>query len=115
MIDRGHVIAEGSSDELKDQVGGERLDVTLEDTGDAEAAIRALEPIAAESPTLVEGVLHMPVRERKGAIAEAVRRLNDEGIGIDDVVMRRPTLDDVFLTLTGHSLEVEDGEGEEQR
>ena len=115
VIDHGHVIAEGSSDELKDQVGGERLDITLEAGADAEAAIAALEPIAAEPPALAEGVLRMPVRQRKGTIAEAVRRLNDEGLGIDDVVMRRPTLDDVFLTLTGHALEVEDGEGEEER
>ena len=54
----------------------------------------------------------MPIRERKGAIAEAVRRLNEAGIGIDDVAMRRPTLDDVFLTLTGHAAEAEDDEGD---
>jgi ABC-2 type transport system ATP-binding protein len=118
VIDRGRVIAEGSSDELKDQVGGERLDVTLESEADAEAAGAALESLAAERPALVDGVLRMPVRERKGAIAEAVRRLNDAGIGIDDVAMRRPTLDDVFLTLTGHAAEQEDdeadGEGEER-
>jgi ABC-2 type transport system ATP-binding protein len=114
VIDRGHVIAEGSSDELKDQVGGERLDVTLESAADAETAIRALEPIAAEPPALAEGttVLRMPVRERKGAIADAVRRLNEAGIGIDDVVMRRPTLDDVFLKLTGHALEADEEDGE---
>jgi ABC-2 type transport system ATP-binding protein len=111
VIDRGRVIAEGSSDELKDQLGGERLDVTLESVGDAEAAIAALEPIAAEHPAMVDGVLRMPIRQRKGTIAEAVRRLNEAGIGIDDVAMRRPTLDEVFLTLTGHALEAEDGDG----
>jgi ABC-2 type transport system ATP-binding protein len=111
VIDRGRVIAEGSSDELKDQVGGERLDVTLESDSEVEAAVAALEPIAAERPSLVDGFLRMPVRQRKGAIAEAVRRLNEAGIGIDDVAMRRPTLDDVFLTLTGHAAEAEDGAG----
>jgi ABC-2 type transport system ATP-binding protein len=110
VIDRGRVIAEGSSDELKDQVGGERLDITLESDGDSEAAIAALEPIAAERPGLVDGMLRMPIRQRKGAIAEAVRRLNEAGVGIDDVAMRRPTLDDVFLTLTGHAAEAEDDE-----
>jgi ABC-2 type transport system ATP-binding protein len=109
VIDRGHVIAEGSSDELKDQLGGERLDVTLEDAADAEAAIAALEPIAAERPALVDGVLRVPIRQRKGTIAAAVLRLNDV-IGIDDVAMRRPSLDEVFLTLTGHTAESEDGE-----
>jgi ABC-2 type transport system ATP-binding protein len=111
VIDHGQVIAEGSSDELKDQVGGERLDITLESEADAEAAIAALEPIAAERPALVEGVLRMPIRQRRGTIAEAVRRLNEAGIGIDDVAMRRPTLDDVFLQLTGHAAEAENGDG----
>ncbi len=112
VIDRGRVIAEGSSDELKDQVGGEWLDITLESKADAEGAATALEPVAEERPAMTDGVLRMPVRRRQGAIAEAVRRLNDVGIGIDDVAMRRPTLDDVFLTLTGHAAESEDGEGE---
>jgi ABC-2 type transport system ATP-binding protein len=111
VIDHGRVIAEGSSDELKDQVGGERLDVTLESDADVEAASAALEPVAAERPALVDGVLRMPIRQRRGTIAEAVRRLNEAGIGIDDVAMRRPTLDDVFLTLTGHAAEEEDGDG----
>ncbi len=116
VIDHGRVIAEGSSDELKDQVGGERLDITLESKDDAEAAIAALEPIAAERPAMADGLLRMPVRESQGAIAEAVRRLNDAGVGIDDVAMRRPTLDDVFLTLTGHAAESEDDDqAEEER
>jgi len=114
VIDRGRVIAEGTADELKDQVGGERLDITLERDSDAERAISALAPIAGDRPTMSDGLLRMPVRERRGAIAEAVRRLNEAGIGIDDVAMRRPTLDDVFLTLTGHAAEA-DGEEEGER
>ena len=115
VIDRGRVIAEGSSDELKDQIGGEWLDVTLEARDEAEAAIAALAPIAAERPGMVDGVLRVPIRQRRGTIVEAVHRLNEAGIGIDDVAMRRPTLDDVFLTLTGHAAEEDgagDGEGE---
>jgi ABC-2 type transport system ATP-binding protein len=108
VIDRGHVIAEGSADELKDQLGGERIDVTLEDEADTEAAIAALEPVAAERPALIDGVLRMPIRERKGAIGATVIRLNEAGIGIDDVAMRRPSLDEVFLTLTGHTAEAEE-------
>ncbi|HWB56978.1 MAG TPA: hypothetical protein VG479_08595, partial [Gaiellaceae bacterium] len=54
-----------------------------------------------------------PLRTRKGAIAEAVRLLDDEGVGIDDIALRSPTLDDVFLILTGHVAE-EDG-GDERR
>ena len=115
VIDSGRVIAEGSSDELKDQVGGERLDVTLESKDEAEKAIAALTPIAAEAPAMSDGLLRMPVRERRGVIAEAVRRLNDVGVGIDDISLSRPTLDDVFLTLTGHVAEEAESEGGEER
>jgi ABC-2 type transport system ATP-binding protein len=114
VIDRGRVIAEGTSDELKDQVGGERLEVTLERQAEADAAIGALEPIAADAPLLVDGIVRVPVRGRRGAIAAAVRRLDEAGVGIEDVALRRPTLDDVFLSLTGHAAEErENGAGEE--
>jgi ABC-2 type transport system ATP-binding protein len=112
VIDRGRVIAEGSSDELKNQVGGEWLEITLESESDAERAIAALEALAAERPALADGVLRVPVEQRRGTIAEAVRRLDQAGLGIDDIALRRPTLDDVFLKLTGHAAEAEDGEDE---
>jgi ABC-2 type transport system ATP-binding protein len=114
VIDHGRVIAEGSSDELKDQVGGERIDVTLESDADAEKAIAALAAVGSEHPAMSDGVIALPVRERKGAIAEAVRRLNDAEVGIDDIALRRPTLDDVFLALTGHATESEDGDRPEE-
>src|SRR3954465_3145663 len=105
VIDHGNVIAAGTSDELKDQVGGERLDVRLEDDGDADNAISALGEIAEARPTFEEGIVHVPIRRRSGIIAEAVRRLDDAGVGIDDIAVRRPTLDDVFIALTGHKAE----------
>jgi ABC-2 type transport system ATP-binding protein len=105
VIDHGQVIAEGSSDELKDQVGGESLEVTLEAAGDAEAAIAALVEVCSAPPELDGVVLKVPVAKRKGTIALAVERLNAAGVGIDDITMRRPTLDDVFLKLTGHAAE----------
>jgi ABC-2 type transport system ATP-binding protein len=103
VIDHGNVIAEGTADELKDRVGGERLEVTLEDPADAERALTALAPMADERPECEQGVVHFTVRQRSGSIAEAVRRL--DGVGIDDIALRRPTLDDVFLALTGHTAE----------
>jgi ABC-2 type transport system ATP-binding protein len=112
VIDHGRVIAEGSSDELKDQVGGESLEVTLESADQAEAAIATLAGVASQRPELEGAVLRVPVAERQGTIAAAVQRLNDAGVGIDDIAMRRPTLDDVFLKLTGHA--AEDGEGKEE-
>ena len=105
VIDHGNVIAEGTSDELKDRVGGERLEVRLEDADDAERAIAALAEMATERPVLEDGVVRAPVRQRSGAIAEAVRRLDTADVGIDDISLRRPTLDDVFIALTGHAAE----------
>jgi ABC-2 type transport system ATP-binding protein len=111
VIDRGRLLAEGTSDELKDRFGGERLDLTLENRDQAEAATAALQPIVTDGPSVLpSGALCFPVERRQGTIAAAVRRLDEAGIGIDDVAMHRPTLDDVFLGLTGRAAsEAEDG------
>jgi ABC-2 type transport system ATP-binding protein len=108
VIDHGRVIASGTSDELKDRVGGERVEVSLEDPADAERAVAALSLMAAEAPVAQDSLVSVAVRTHRGVIAEAVRLLTDEGIGVEDINLRRPTLDDVFLTLTGHAAE-EDG------
>jgi ABC-2 type transport system ATP-binding protein len=107
VIDHGRVIAEGTSDELKDRVGGERLEVHLEDASQAETAIKALAPMCGEEPMTSDGLVRIGVRHRAGAIIEAVRRLDEAGVGVDDIALRRPTLDDVFLGLTGHAAEDE--------
>ena len=108
VIDHGSVIAEGTSDELKDRVGGERLEVQLEDPADAEKAMAVLAEISAERPSGKEHVVRAVIRRRSGVIAEAVRRLDDAGVGIEDIALRRPTLDDVFMALTGRSAEEQD-------
>ncbi len=105
VIDHGQVIAQGTSDELKDRVGGERVEVTLEDPAAAPQAIRTLAPMAEEEPTSREKTVSVAVRSRRGVLVEAVKLLSDAGVGIEDVNVRRPTLDDVFLTLTGHVAE----------
>jgi ABC-2 type transport system ATP-binding protein len=107
VIDHGRVIAEGTSDELKDRVGGERLEVHLEDSSQAEAAVRALAPICGEDAAVTDGLVRLGVKGRGGVIIEAVRRLDEAGVGVDDIALRRPTLDDVFLALTGHAAEEE--------
>src|SRR3954451_22115119 len=112
VVDHGRVIAGGTSDELKDRIGGERLEVKLADAEQAGAGVAALavmtdEPLAAE-----DGMLCVPAGGREGAIAEAVRRLDQAGVGIEDIAVRRPTLDEVFLVLTGHAA---DPDAEEQR
>ncbi len=111
VIDRGAVIAEGSSDELKDQVGGESLEVTLADRERGEAALAALAPLASGQGRREGGVLRVPVAQRAGTVAAAVGRLREAGIEVEDIAMRRPTLDDVFLTLTGHAAEAAEEEG----
>jgi ABC-2 type transport system ATP-binding protein len=112
VIDRGRVIAEGTPDELKDRVGGERLEVHLADAGAIDAAVRALAPMSDEQPSVEEDTVRLTVRQRTGTIVEAVRRLDEVGVGVDDLGLRRPTLDDVFLSLTGHAAEAADEDEE---
>jgi ABC-2 type transport system ATP-binding protein len=108
VIDRGLVIAEGTPDELKAQVGGDRLEIHLCDGQHSEEAMSALATIASARPFVENGSVSVPVAQRRGTIADAVRRLDDAGIAIDDIGVRTPTLDDVFLKLTGHATEQEE-------
>jgi ABC-2 type transport system ATP-binding protein len=110
VIDHGNLIAEGTSDQLKDQVGGERLELTLCDRTQVEAAIAALAEIADGPPGSDDGIVSVPIKAREGVIVNAVRRLDNAGVGVDDLALRRPTLDDVFITLTGHVAEHENGD-----
>jgi ABC-2 type transport system ATP-binding protein len=108
VIDQGSVIAEGTPSELKTQVGGERLEIHLCDDGRGEEAVAALASISSDRPFVEDGSVRVPVAERRGTIANAVRRL-----AIDDIAVSTPTLDDVFLNLTGHAAEPEVEESEE--
>jgi ABC-2 type transport system ATP-binding protein len=103
VIDHGRLIAEGTSDQLKDQVGGERLEVQLEAAADPELAIRVLASMSEEPPSSEGTIVRLGLTERSGSIVEAVRRLSEAGVGVEDLAIRRPTLDDVFLALTGHA------------
>ncbi len=106
VIDHGRVIAEGAPDELKDRVGGERLEVHVSDPEAVAAAIAALAPMSDETPVAEGTTVRLAVRRRGGAIVEAVRRLDEAGVrGVEDLALRRPTLDDVFLALTGRVAE----------
>jgi ABC-2 type transport system ATP-binding protein len=110
VVDHGLVIAEGTSDELKAKVGGDRLEIHLCDGQRSEDAVAAVAGIASDRPFIQNGTVSVPVAERRGTIADAVRRLDDAGIAIDDISVRTPTLDDVFLTLTGRAAEQEEEE-----
>ncbi len=105
VIDHGLLIAEGTSDELKDRVGGERLEVRLSGHADVERAIASLAELGDGVRAEGLNVIVPALREGAGAVAAAVRALDAAGIVLDDISVRRPTLDDVFLSLTGHAAE----------
>ena len=107
VIDRGRVIARGTADELKAQVGGQRLELTLADGGGLLVAAERLRPIALDEPHVDETArrLSLPVSGGIDVLAEAIRRLEGTGVEVLDLALRRPDLDDVFLTLTGHAAE----------
>ena len=110
VIDHGLVIAEGTPEQLKSDSGGEWLDVRLADPTRAQVAIDALGPLAAGGLSLRESGVRVPLRTRHGAVAEAVRLLDAAGVAVDDVVVSSPTLNDVFLRLTGHAADDEGAE-----
>jgi ABC-2 type transport system ATP-binding protein len=114
VIDHGRVIAEGTSDELKAHIGGDRLDVKLEDPADADAAIAALAEMCLDRATAEGRIVHAPVQPRHGVIPEAIRKLDSVGVDVDDIALHRPTLDDVFISLTGHAAEEETPEQEKE-
>ena len=111
VIDRGRVIAKGTADSLKADVGGERIEVVLEDAGELAAARVVLAQVAVGEVLVDEHTrrLTAPVSGGGKVLVDALSRLEGEGIGVLDVGLRRPTLDDVFLTLTGHGTELTEG------
>jgi ABC-2 type transport system ATP-binding protein len=110
VIDHGAVIATGTPDELKRRIGGERLEITLSHRSAVPAALLALAPFAcgAERVSDLEPVVTVPIERSIGIVPAAVRALDLADVKVDDVVVRRPTLDDVFLQLTGHAAIEED-------
>ena len=105
VIDHGTVIAEGTSDDLKAKVGGERLEVRL--VAAHPDAASALAPLVSGPIKIAdEGrVLTAPVTPRPGLATSFIRALDQAGVEVDDFEIHRPSLDDVFFTLTGHSAE----------
>ena len=108
VIDHGRKIAHGTADELKAQVGGERIELVVGSVSDVEPARLALAGLASGEPQVdVESRrLVVPVSGGAGSLVEALRLLDAEGTTVLDVGLRRPTLDDVFLSLTGAAVEV---------
>ncbi|RDI61573.1 ATP-binding cassette domain-containing protein [Nocardia pseudobrasiliensis] len=107
VIDCGRVIARGTSDELKTLVGGDRIELTVDHADNLAAARQALAGLAAGEIHLEPSLrrITVPVDDGSQALVDAIARLNEHRVRIHDVGLRRPSLDDVFLTLTGHEAE----------
>ncbi len=105
VIDSGTVIARGTADELKRQIGGERLEVTVDEGQALQRAAAVLGSLGVGEPVVDEHTRHLsvPVSGGTAALVDALRRLDAEGVRVDDVAVRRPTLDEVFLSLTGRT------------
>jgi ABC-2 type transport system ATP-binding protein len=107
VIDTGKVIARGTADELKNQVGGERLEITVEVNKIAEAT-KLVEQVAGAKPTVDNGIrkISAPVSNGSSSLIQVLRLLDDAKIHPLDIGLKRPSLDDVFIALTGHVAEV---------
>ncbi|HEY9458444.1 MAG TPA: ATP-binding cassette domain-containing protein [Gaiella sp.] len=110
VVDHGRIIARGTADELKAQVGGERIEVVVRQADELRRAVATLAPDGGS--TCDRHTRRVTVAARGGAqeLVDVVRRLGEAGIEVDDVGLRRPTLDDVFLSLTGHAAESPQGD-----
>jgi ABC-2 type transport system ATP-binding protein len=113
VVDHGKIIARGTADELKAQVGGERIEVVVHDRARIDDARRILGGIGIGEAALDEHTRRVTVPSDGGAkrLAIVIREFDEAGIAIDDIGLRRPTLDDVFLSLTGHAAVEETTEG----
>jgi len=115
VIDDGTVIAEGTADELKTHVGGDVVELRLADQSKAADACGVLFDLGMGGTQLDKrsGTIRIPVKaDGPDVMAEAIRRLDAATIKLEDLALRRPTLDDVFLNLTGHGAEAADEEDE---
>ncbi|POH68451.1 MULTISPECIES: ATP-binding cassette domain-containing protein [Cryobacterium] len=117
VIDYGKVIAEGTSDELKAQIGGHRVVIALVDAADAPAAREVLARYGAGEPQVSSDGrgLDVAVTDGPPALQHVLADLRTAGIELHDAGMRRPTLDDVFLKLTGHKADMAAGENEDDK
>ncbi|MFE4671987.1 ATP-binding cassette domain-containing protein [Streptomyces sp. NPDC056723] len=99
VVDRGRVVAEGTADELKARLGGDRIDVVVRDGAQLGVAARLLpDGVTVDTD---RRLVSAPVADRLAALTETVRALQDAGVEAEDIAVRRPTLDEVFLHLTG--------------
>jgi ABC-2 type transport system ATP-binding protein len=114
VVDVGRIIARGTADELKSQVGGERIEVVVRERTAILQAVELLGRDCKGDVTVDEHTRRLTVPAHGGVqtLIQVVRDLDEASIAIDDIGLRRPTLDDVFLSLTGHAAAAISGEDE---
>jgi ABC-2 type transport system ATP-binding protein len=105
VIDKGRVIAHGTSEQLKDQIGGDRIEIAVIDPAAVGRAVEVIRSVSTGEPKVDELRVSAPVSGGSTVLVDAIRALDLEHIEVADLVLRRPTLDDVFLSLTGHAAE----------
>ncbi|MER7829203.1 MULTISPECIES: ATP-binding cassette domain-containing protein [unclassified Streptomyces] len=111
VVDHGRVIARGTADQLKARTGGERVEVVVHTHGEIATSREVLAGFGRGGTVTVEEhtrKLTVPVTGGAKLLAEVIRELDARGVEIDDIGLRRPTLDDVFISLTGHAAEQRD-------
>jgi ABC-2 type transport system ATP-binding protein len=101
VIDHGRAIARGTADELKSQTGGERVEVVVAESADVETVVRLLRPLAVDDVQVNDREVGAAVQDGTASLRRLLEELDREGVRVLDVGLRRPTLDDVFLSLTG--------------
>jgi ABC-2 type transport system ATP-binding protein len=116
VVDHGNVIERGTSAELKSRIGGDRVEVTMTRARDLERVVGLLAPVSCGDAVLDQSATSVivPVRSTEGVVPTIVRTLDRAGLAVRDVGVRRATLDDVFLTLTGRALDEDDGVSEQR-
>jgi ABC-2 type transport system ATP-binding protein len=114
VVDQGKIIAKGTSDELKNRVGGSRLEVVVQDRAALGETQRILRSVSGEEPVTEERTRKVTVPASTGItlLNRAASELERSGIAVQDVALRRPTLDDVFLALTGRAAAHDDGDAD---
>jgi len=111
VIDQGRLVTEGTPGELKDKLGGAVVEVALAD-GEGARAVAVLASLGGEHSSLeaATGRVTIPAPDGSRTLLEVVRRLSEAGITPDDIALRKPTLNDVFLALTGREAEGQAGD-----
>ena len=114
VIDRGHMIAQGTPDELKTKVGGERVEVVVADAEELQKTVKLMQSVCGDGIQVDEETrsITAPVAGGVDSLRTVMLKLKRAGVPVLDIGLRRPTLDDVFLTLTGHAAEEEAVNGE---